>query len=164
MKKFPKAIGAVFMVGATGFIMMSGCAVYQHGPRAGMHDNSYAFADSDDYIYYPRYDVYYSSRRHQYAYRQGNVWVSRPSPPNVSVAVICVSPSVKMDFHDSPAAHHDAVARKYPHNWSPAAHGADRKEEPKAENHDKKDKHGKTGTDRNKPDDKPSTSAPDKQR
>jgi hypothetical protein len=164
MKKFPRAIGAVFIVGATGFITMSGCAVYDRGPRAGMHDDSYAFAGSDDYIYYPRYDVYYSSRRHQYAYREGNGWVSRPSPPNVSVAVICVSPSVKMDFHDSPAAHHDAVARKYPHNWSPAAHGAGNKEKPKAVNQDKKDRRGEKEADRKQHDDKTSANALDKQR
>ena len=39
----------------------------------------------DDYVYYPSYEVYYSSRRHQYAYRDGGAWVSRPAPRGVSV-------------------------------------------------------------------------------
>ena len=35
----------------------------------------------------------------------------------VTVNVLRASPSVKMDFHDSPANHHAAVAKQYPKNW-----------------------------------------------
>jgi hypothetical protein len=77
-----------------------------------------AFVVQDDYIYYPAYQVYYSNDRHQYAYREGNTWVSRPAPPGVTVSVLRASPSVKMDFHDSPEYHHAAVVQKYPKNWS----------------------------------------------
>ena len=35
------------------------------------------FVVQDDYVYYPDYEIYYSSSRHQYAYREGNAWVSR---------------------------------------------------------------------------------------
>jgi hypothetical protein len=30
------------------------------------------------------------------------------------------SPSVKMDFHDSPANHHAEIVRQYPKNWKPS--------------------------------------------
>jgi hypothetical protein len=73
----------------------------------------------DDYIYYPGYQVYYSNSRHEYAYREGRAWVSRPAPRGVSVDVLFASPSVRMDFHDSPANHHAAVVKQYPKNWAP---------------------------------------------
>ena len=81
----------------------------------------------DDYVYYPQYEVYYSSSRHQYGYRDGNAWAWRPAPPHVSLNVMLASPSVHMDFHDSPERHHDAIIRSYPKNWQPPAanHGKD---------------------------------------
>jgi hypothetical protein len=75
----------------------------------------------DDYIYYPHYQVYYSSSRHQYAYLEGGAWVSRPAPRGVSVNVLIASPSVRMNFHDSPANHHAEIVRQYPKNWKPGA-------------------------------------------
>ncbi|HEX4342789.1 MAG TPA: hypothetical protein VH255_05335 [Verrucomicrobiae bacterium] len=74
----------------------------------------------DDYVYYPQYEVYYSNTRHQYAYREGNSWVSRPAPRGVDVNVLVKSPSVKMDFHDAPANHHATVAKQYPKTWQPS--------------------------------------------
>ena len=62
----------------------------------------------DDYVYYPGYQVYYSSNRRQYIYLEGRSWVSRPAPPRVSVDVLFASPSVRLDFHDSPSIHHAA--------------------------------------------------------
>jgi hypothetical protein len=85
----------------------------------------------DDYIYYPAYQVYYSNNRHQYAYREGNTWVSRPAPPGVTVSVLRASPSVKMDFHDSPEYHHATVVQKYPKNWSVPGANAGQKIAPK---------------------------------
>jgi hypothetical protein len=79
----------------------------------------------DDYVYYPQYEVYYSSRRHQYGYRNGNTWAWRPSPPRVGINVLLASPSVRMDFHDSPSLHHANTVRAYPHNWTPPADGRD---------------------------------------
>jgi hypothetical protein len=72
----------------------------------------------DNYIYYPSYQVYYNSHRRQYAYLDGGAWVSRPAPHGVSVDVLRASPSVKMDFHDSPANHHGAMVQKYPKTWA----------------------------------------------
>jgi hypothetical protein len=74
----------------------------------------------DDYVYYPGYQVYYSGRTHQYIYQDGRSWVTRNGPPRVSVDVLFASPSVRLDFHDSPSIHHAAVVRQYPKHWSPA--------------------------------------------
>ncbi len=73
----------------------------------------------DDYVYYPGYQVYYSSNRRQYIYQDGRSWVTRPAPPRVSVDVLFASPSVRLDFHDSPSVHHATVVRQYPKNWAP---------------------------------------------
>ena len=95
----------------------------------------------DDYVYYPQYEIYYSSSRHQYAYRDGRAWVSRPAPRGVSVDVLFASPSVRMNFHDSPARHHDVIVRQYPKNWSPPAQQPERKENRKDDRHDQRDEH-----------------------
>ena len=49
----------------------------------------------------------------------GDAWVTRdPSRRSViSADVLLASPSVKMDFHDSPDHHHADVVRKYPKNY-----------------------------------------------
>jgi len=87
-------------------------------------------AVQDNYVYYPSYGVYYNSSRHQYAYLDGGVWALRPAPMGVSVDVLMASPSVKMDFHDSPSNHHAAMAKKYPKNYRAT------RPDQKAEGHD----------------------------
>jgi hypothetical protein len=77
----------------------------------------------ENYMYYPGYQVYYSGNTRQYVYLEGRSWVSRPAPPRVSVGVLSSSPSVRLDFHDSPAIHHAAVVRQYPKHWAPAGSG-----------------------------------------
>jgi hypothetical protein len=98
---------------------LTGCVGYVDGSRAGVYVAPPVVVVQDDYVYYPAYQVYYSSSRHQYAYLEGRTWVSRPAPRGVSVDVLMVSPSVRMDFHDSPANHHAAVVKQYPKNWTP---------------------------------------------
>jgi hypothetical protein len=105
---------------------LTGCVSHHGGPP---HGNAYAppppvYVDSgvvvqDNYVYYPGYQVYYSSNRRQYIYQDGRSWVSRPAPPRVSANVLFASPSVRLDFHDSPAIHHATVVRQYPKNWAP---------------------------------------------
>jgi hypothetical protein len=105
---------------------LSGCVGYVDGPR---HGGVYvapppvqvetAIIVQDDYVYYPGYQVYYSRNQRQYIYREGPSWVSRPAPPHVSVDVLFASPSVRLDFHDSPARHHATVVRQYPQHWAP---------------------------------------------
>jgi hypothetical protein len=74
----------------------------------------------DNYVYYPDYQVYYSGYTRQYVYLDGGAWVTRPSPPRVSAGVLFASPSVRLEFHDSPANHHAAVLRQYPrHSTTP---------------------------------------------
>ena len=98
----------------------------------------------DDYVYYPGYEVYYSSRRHQYAYRDGNRWVSRPAPRGMSVEALRAAPSVKMNFHDSPAQHHAAVVKQYPKNWAPPQSRPIQKENRNDDAHDGRgDKNGR---------------------
>src|ERR1051325_8938041 len=80
----------------------------------------------DDYVYYPGYEVYYSSSRRQYTYRDGRSWVSGPAPPRVSVDVLFASPSVRLGFHDSPSRHHDQVVRQYPRHWVPSGSAPNR--------------------------------------
>ena len=117
-------IGLVF--GAALLGALTGCVGHVDGPRPA---RVYAppppvYVESgvvvqDDYVYYPGYQVYYSSNRRQYIYQEGRSWVSRPAPPRVSVDVLFASPSVRLDFHDSPAVHHATVVRQYPKNWAP---------------------------------------------
>ncbi len=77
----------------------------------------------DDYVYYPGYEVYYSPSTHVYWYMHGGAWVTGPAVPGVSFDVLLGSPSVRMDFHDSPANHHDTVVRQYPRGWRPPDEG-----------------------------------------
>ena len=119
-------IGFVFVLGTALAGMLTGCIGYVGGPR---QQGAYAqpppvYAETalfvqDDYVYYPDYQVYYSGRRHQYTYLEGRSWVSRPAPPRVSADVVFASPSVSMDFHDAPAAHHATVVKAYPKSWTP---------------------------------------------
>ena len=95
---------------------LTGCVGYIDGPRAGVYATPPVVVVEDDYVYYPDYEIYYSSSRHQYAYMEGRAWVSRPAPRGVSVDVLLRSPSVRMDFHDSPANHHAEVVRQHPGN------------------------------------------------
>jgi hypothetical protein len=100
--------------------VLTGCAGYVGGPSAGVYVDPGTFAVQDDYVYYPQYECYYSVSRHQYAYRDGSAWVARPAPRGVSVDILAASPSVKMNFHDSPAQHHATVVKQYPKNWKPS--------------------------------------------
>ncbi len=115
-----------FVFGAALLGSLTGCVGYVDGPR---HARGYApppavYVESgvvvqDDYVYYPRYQVYYSSNRRQYMYQDGRSWVARPAPRRVSVDVLVASPSVRLDFHDAPAVHHATVVQTYPKNWTP---------------------------------------------
>jgi hypothetical protein len=73
----------------------------------------------DDYVYYPQYEIYSSSNRHQYAYQHAGVWIWVPVPPEITVNELLASPAVPMEFHDELAPHHEAVAKKYPRDWTP---------------------------------------------
>jgi hypothetical protein len=98
----------------------------------------------DDYVYYPNYGMYYNSHRHQYAYLENGAWVLAPGPQGVTVDVLLASPSVHMDFHDSPANHHKEMLQKYPRDWKPSGVHQDQKENRKDDKRDEQgDNHGK---------------------
>jgi hypothetical protein len=115
-----------FMLGAALLGTLTGCIGYVDEPRYG---RAYAppppvYVESgvvvqDDYVYYPDYQVYYSSSRRHYVYMDGSAWVTRAAPPHVSVGVLVASPSVRLAFHDAPAMHHASVVQQYPKHWRP---------------------------------------------
>ncbi len=80
----------------------------------------------DDYVYYPRYGVYYNRTHHEFCYPQGNIWVMAPAPEGVTAEVVLASPSVHMDFHDAPAHHHVEIVKKYPRGWRDDHHDHDK--------------------------------------
>ena len=100
-------------------LALSGCETDTRTTVA-YHDNrpAYVYAD-DDYVYYPQYEMYYSNHRHQYGYREGNSWVWQATPSRVQANVLVSTPSVHLDFHDSPERHHAEVVKTYPRNWKP---------------------------------------------
>ena len=113
-----------FMLGIAYLGVLTGCIGYVDRPHARIYAppprSVYVETEvmvQDDYVYYPDYQVYYSDHRRQYIYQDGRSWVTRPSPPQVSIDVLFASPSVRLDFHDSPAAHHSAVVQQYPKHW-----------------------------------------------
>jgi hypothetical protein len=144
-----------FKTNKTGFVLcaalmgtLAGCTTYVDQPRQGSvyvappqvvyvapPPVETTVVVQDDYIYYPDYQVYYSSRRHQYAYLEGGAWVSRPAPRGVSVNVLIASPSVRMNFHDAPANHHTEIVRQYPKNWRPSGANQGQKENPNGNQH-----------------------------
>jgi hypothetical protein len=123
------ATGKIGLVLCTALLgALTGCVGYGGGPP---HENVYVEPPSTftyvnngvvappGYIYYPDYQVYYSGSTRQYVYLEGRSWVSRTAPPHVSASMLLRSPSVRLDFHDSPALHHAAVVRQYPKHWAP---------------------------------------------
>lgn len=139
-------IGSVLCTALLG--VLTGCVGHEHRPPQA---RAYAppppayvetrLVVQDNYVYYPSYQVYYSSNTRQYVYQDGRSWVSRPAPPHVSANVLFASPSVRLDFHDSPAIHHTAVVRQYPKNWAPpeSSHGNN---EGRDQGHDEGNKRG----------------------
>jgi hypothetical protein len=129
-RHFFKAGHAALVSGALLLATLTGCIV--DGPRDRVYVATPPMEATvivqDDYVYYPGYDVYYSSNRRQYLWLDGGAWVSGPGPRGVSVNVLMASPSVRMDFHDSPALHHAAIVRQYPKNWAPPDPEQGRKE------------------------------------
>jgi hypothetical protein len=156
---FLKTNRAGFVLGAALLVTLSECNVYAGDLRIGIDLPvpvvvvappvvvvAPPVVVEDDYVYYPGYGVYYNSSRHLYAYMDGGVWVSRPAPIGVSVDVLLASPSVRMDFHDSPEKHHAMMLQKYPRDWKRADADHDRNEKDrKDDHHDQRDDHRDNG-------------------
>ncbi len=117
-------LGAVLLGGLTGCVGEVGerrYATVSAPPPPGYVESEGVV--SDDYVYYPAYQVYYSGSRRQYVYLEGRSWVYRPAPPRVSASVLLASPSVRLDFHDAPSGHHAEIIRQYPKHWVPSNSG-----------------------------------------
>jgi len=138
---FKQFLGINLVIGTALIGTLTGCIGYVDGPPQGRVyvqppsvQVEAGFAVQDDYVYYPSYQIYYSSHRNQYAYQEGGAWVSRPAPRGISVDMLLASPSVRMNFHDSPAYHHAAIARQYPKHWAPAGERHGNPEDRRSEN------------------------------
>ena len=136
-----KADTAGCVLGTVFLLTLTGCVGYVEGPRAGVYVEpavqvDTGFVEQDDYVYYPDYQMYYGSRSRRWYDREGSSWVARPEPREVSVDVLRSSPSVRMDFHDSPAHHHSEVVQKYPGNRAPSGSHQSQKKNQKDDPHD----------------------------
>jgi hypothetical protein len=77
-----------------------------------------ALERGENYLYFPGYAVYQDRAEGEFIYREDGVWVTRRAPPAwVPLEVLLASPSVPMDFHDTPDRHNDEVVQAYPRNW-----------------------------------------------
>ena len=126
---------AVGLIAATALLAaLTGCTTggsnqrIAHRPRPVVQVQATVVLQ-DDYDYYPGYEIYYSRNRHEYVYLDGREWVRRPEPRGVSVSVLFASPSVRLDFHDSPDRHHHRVVRSYPRHWAPPPKRHDNKDD-----------------------------------
>ncbi|MBA4137496.1 MAG: hypothetical protein C0518_09295 [Opitutus sp.] len=69
------------------------------------------------YDYFPDYEVYYDRYRGEYIYVDRGRWVRSPRPRGFDVNVLLSTPSVHLEFRDSPVRHHREVIRNYPRGW-----------------------------------------------
>ena len=130
-KLFPHAAAIGLFFGGALLLTATGCVSYVDRPQPGevyVTPSVPVFIEQDDYVYYPQYRMYYGSRSHCYYRYEGRSWVAAPSPRGVAVNVLVSSPSVNVEFHDSPSAHHEQVIKTYPRNWQPSGDNHHRKE------------------------------------
>lgn len=71
----------------------------------------------DEYVYFPRYAIYYNRTRNRYVSLESDGWATRTEPAGITMETLQDSPSVPLSFHDAPSLHHDEVVRNYPRNW-----------------------------------------------
>ena len=108
--------GAVLLAGLTGCVGdMPHRGAWSAAPEAKRVPTS--ATSQDEYLYFPSYAIYYNSTQHRYVCLESDGWATRIAPRDVTVESLLSSPSVLMDFHDSPVQHHDSVVRRYPKNW-----------------------------------------------
>ena len=116
-------------------LLLAGC---QEPASGHVHVAATAVIMSDDYIYYPGSEVYYSPTHLYYYYRDGGVWVQRPQPPKVWVHD---APSVTIHLQDKPERHHPETVKQYPRDWHPAAKPSKDKEHHDNRDHDDREQH-----------------------
>ena len=141
-KLFFKTDKVGLVLSAAFLVTLTGCVGYVDGPRAGIQVEpavqvDAGFVAQDDYVYYPGYQMYYSSQfgTDSMIGKALRGWRGRRHEGS-RLTCCMASPSVRMDFHDSPANHHAAVVKKYPKNWKPSGSNKGRKENRKDDQHD----------------------------
>ena len=125
MKKYPKFLGSFpNAVTATRFAsslifvsLIAGCAT--DDGYYGDSGRSVRVVQEPAYVYYPDYEVYYDNTNRDYVYYDGRSWITTRRPRREWGRNFSRSPSVHMDFHDSPSRHHSDVIRRYPRHWRP---------------------------------------------
>jgi len=118
----------LYLVSASSAVLLgisTGCVGYAEPGYAGVAvaPPAVGVVVQDEYLYYPHYGVYYNTYRNNYVYRDRFRWVTRPNPPRGLADDFRRSPSVHLDFHDSPVNHHRSVVRQYPRHWRPGTPG-----------------------------------------
>jgi hypothetical protein len=145
MKKSPLLTTTAGLLAGTAFLTaFTGCDTddnsrhgrYRDRDRANAHGQASVVVYEDDYDYYPGHEVYYSRNRQEYVYRDGSQWVRRREPSGVTLDVLLATPSVRVDFRDSPERHHDSVVRRYPRNWNRQDDRGDRRRDDRDEQRD----------------------------
>jgi hypothetical protein len=136
LTRFARPVGLFLASG----IVVALAACYTE-TRSGYYANDRVAQVSyqDDYVYYPGYEVYYSNTRHQYVYRDGRSWVTRPEPPRAFAQARSNAVSVQVDFHDTPERHHAEVVKTYPRNWQAKAVNAPAKRDERKNDNRKDD-------------------------
>lgn len=134
--------------GATGIalslLLLAGCATHEQAPQRvrvypppppGPPPPDYVetqFPVEDAYVYYPAYQIYYNTLRRDYVYLDHGKWVSRSTlPRRMKGKTLTSSPSVKLDFRDSPSIHHADVTEQYPKDWVPSGDSTETRDEAK---------------------------------
>ncbi len=158
-KIFRPAGTAGFLIGAALLAALTACMVAGSNQRSGYRGSPGVQAQTtvvvqDDYDYYPGYEIYYSRTRNEYVYRDGDAWVRRPEPRGVTASVLLAAPSVRVDFHDSPAVHHSSVVQSYPRNWTPPGKKQDAARDDRKPGNKGDQKPGDRKPDDRKPDDR----------
>jgi len=137
-KTFSITATSACVFSAAFILTLCGCVGYVEPGRATVYASARVQVEQEDYVYYPAYQTYYGSRSHQYYYQEGSSWVVRSAPRGISANVLLAAPSVVMDFHDRPAAHHAQVVHAYPKTWGRSGgkgeHKADQRRDSKDEN------------------------------
>jgi len=125
-KRLGLAVGVLLLLAAAGCNSSPGWGGWSTHPTVAQLQISRGI--QPNWVYYPAYETYYSSNYQQYIYRDTrfpdprfpdtNVWVISEEPMAPATAeMLQATPTVEMQFHDSPMAHHAEIAREFPRNW-----------------------------------------------
>ena len=99
-------------------LLLAGCAT-ESDRYYGDSGRPVQMVQEPVYVYYPDYEVYYDNANRDYIYYDGRSWITTRRPRREWGRNFSRSPSVHLEFHDSPSHHHADVVRRYPRHWRP---------------------------------------------